>query len=212
MVYPIATMRALVIIGFLVTLGSEASIAMSPYDVSAEVKSCKAITEDKERLKCFDKLFSETAKPEAVPAEKQAKNWSIEESKSPTDGSSQVVAANLVGDTVLILRCKDQTTEAAFSTKYNWLGSRSVDVTLRIDEERTFKQTWRASIDGRAAFAPNAVEFIRMLPDNATSRPDGKTKEANYDLGHVSDIKNKIAYACDWDNMPGDNRILLTDF
>jgi hypothetical protein len=35
MVYPMATMRALVIIGFLVTLGSEASIAMSPYDVSA---------------------------------------------------------------------------------------------------------------------------------------------------------------------------------
>ena len=30
-----------------------------------------------------------------------------------------MVAANLVGDIVLILRCKDQTTEAAFSTKYN---------------------------------------------------------------------------------------------
>jgi type VI secretion system VasI family protein len=201
-------MRALVI-GFLVTLGSEASIAMSPYDVSAAVKSCKAITEDKERLKCFDKLFSETAKPENVPAEKQAENWSIEESKSPTDGSSQVVAANLVGDTVLILRCKDQTTEAAFSTKYNWLGSRSVDVTLHINEERTFKQTWRASIDGRAAFAPNAVEFIRMLPDNAklfikTSRSDGKTKEANFNLGNVSDIRNKVAHACDWDHTPNE--------
>jgi hypothetical protein len=114
MVYPMATMRALVIIGLLVTFGPEVSIATSPYDVSAEVKSCTAITEDKERLKCFDKLFSETAKPEAVPAEKQAENWSIEESKSPTDSSSQVVAANLVGDTVLILRCKNQTTEAAF--------------------------------------------------------------------------------------------------
>jgi len=216
MVYPMATMRALVIIGLLVTFGPEVSIATSPYDVSAEVKSCTAITEDKERLKCFDKLFRETAKPEAVPAEKQAENWSIEESKSPKDGSSQVVAANLVGDTVLILRCKNQTTEAAFSTKYNWLGGRSVDVTLRINEERTFKQTWRASIDGRAAFAPNAVEFIRMLPDNAklfikATRPDGKTKEANYDLGHVSDIRNKIANACDWDDMPGDNPVGSVD-
>jgi type VI secretion system VasI family protein len=211
-----ATMRALVTIGFFVTLGLDASIAMPPQDVSTEVKTCKGITDDKERLKCFDKLFSETAKPEAVPAEKQAENWSIEESKSPTDGSSQVVAANLVGDTVLILRCKNQTTEAAFSTKYNWLGSRSVDVTLRINEERTLKQTWRASIDGRAAFAPNAVEFIRMLPDNAklfikTTRADGKTKEANYDLGHVSDITNKIANACDWDNMPGDNQVGSVD-
>ena len=41
----------------------------------------------------------------------------------------EVVAANIVYDTVLILRCKDQTTEAAFSTQYNYLGYKSVDVT-----------------------------------------------------------------------------------
>jgi len=136
-------------------------------------------------------------------------NWQIEESKSPTDGSPQVVAANLVGDTVLILRCKDQTTEAAFSTKYNWLGSRSVEVTLRINDEKPFKQVWRVSIDGRAAFASNAVEFIRILPDDAklfikTTRSDGKTKEANFNLGNVSEIRNKIAHACDWDDTPND--------
>jgi Type VI secretion system VasI, EvfG, VC_A0118 len=117
---------------------------------------------------------------------------------------------------MLVLRCKDQTTEAAFSTKYNWLGTRSVDVTLRINEEKTFTQTWRASIDGRAAFASNAVEFIRMLPDNAklfikTTRPDGKTKEANFKLGYVSDIRNKIAHACDWDDMPGSNPVGSVD-
>jgi hypothetical protein len=104
---------------------------------------------------------------------------------------------------VLILRCKDQTTEAAFSTKYNFLCSRSVDVTLFINDEKPFKEVWRASMDGRAAFASNAMEFIRMLPDNArlfvrTSRTDGKTKEANFNLGHVSDIRKKIAHACDW--------------
>jgi Type VI secretion system VasI, EvfG, VC_A0118 len=126
-----------------------------------------------------------------------------------SDGSPQIVAANLVGDTVLILRCKDQTTEAAFSTKYNWLGSRSVDVALRINDEKPFKAVWKASVDGRAAFAPNAVEFIRMLPDNAklfikTSRSDGKTKEANFNLGNVSDIRNKVAHACDWDHTPNE--------
>ena len=62
-------------------------------------------------------------------------------------------------------------------------------------------------MDGRAAFASNAVEFIRMLPDNATlfiktSRSDGKIKEANFNLGKVSDIRTKIAHACDWDDMP----------
>jgi hypothetical protein len=205
------TIRALPTIGVLVTLGSEASIAMPPQDIPAEIKSCKAITDDKERLKCFDGLFSEIPKPQNPPAGAQA-NWSVDESKSPTDGSPQVVAANLVNDTVLILRCKDQTTEAAFSTRYNYLGSRSVDVTLRINDETPFKEVWKASIDGHAAFASDAMEFIRMLPDNAelfikTSRSDGKTKEANFNLGNVSDIRSKIAHACDWEETHGDDPV-----
>ena len=156
--------RPLLVISFLVTLGSEAAIAMPPQEIPAEVKSCKAIADDKERLKCFDGLFGETPRPQNPQEEKQA-NWSIDETKSPTDGSPQVVAANLVGDTVLILRCKDQITEAAFSTKYNYLGSRTVDVQLRINDQNPIKQVWKASMDGRAAFAPDAVAFIQSLPD-----------------------------------------------
>ena len=38
-----ANIRALVTIAFLVTLGSEAAIAMPPQEIPAEVKSCKAI-------------------------------------------------------------------------------------------------------------------------------------------------------------------------
>ena len=145
-----------------------------------------------------------------IPPEGAQANWSVDETNSPTDGSAQVIAANLVNDTVLILRCKDQTTEAAFSTRYNYLGSRSVDVTLRINDKKPFKEVWKASIDGRAAFASDAVEFIRMLPDNAkyfikTSRSDGKTKEASFNLGDVSDIRNKIANACDWDDTPDES-------
>ena len=126
--------RPLVVISFLVTVGSGTSIAMPPQEIPAEVKSCKAIADDKERLKCFDGLFGETPRPQNPSKEEQA-NWSIDETKSPTDGSPQVVAANLVSDTVLILRCKDQTTEAAFSTQYNYLGSRTVDVQLRINDQ-----------------------------------------------------------------------------
>ena len=136
---------------------------MPPQDVPAEVKSCKAIADDKERLRCFDGLFGEPSKPQKTPEEKQA-NWSVDETKSPTDGSTQVVAANLVGDTVLILRCKEQTTEAAFSTQYNYLGYSSVDVQLRINEQNPMKEVWRASLNGRAAFAPDAVAFIQSLP------------------------------------------------
>jgi hypothetical protein len=140
---------------FFVIFGSTASNAAPPQAITEEVKSCKAISNDQERLKCFDSLFADKPNPPNA-ADKSASegNWQIEESKSPTDGSSQVVAANLVGDTVLILRCKEQTTEAAFSTKYNYLGSRTVDVTLRINDDKSFKQVWKASIDGRAMAGP----------------------------------------------------------
>jgi len=125
-----ASIQSLSIIGVLVALVPAASVAM-PQDVPAEVKSCKAISDDRERLKCFDGLFGGPSKSQTPLEEKQVKepaekkqvkesseekqgNWSIDESKSPTDGSPQVVAANLVNDIVLILRCKEQTTEAAF--------------------------------------------------------------------------------------------------
>ena len=140
------------------------------------------------------------------PPEVEQANWSIEETKSPTDGSPQVVAANLVGDTVLILRCKDQTTEAAFSTQYNYLGYKSVDLQLRIDDRNPIKEVWNASMNGRAAFAPDAIAFIQSLPDNGklsiktTRSTDGKVKEGNFDLGAVSEVRNKIAKACDWAN------------
>ena len=200
----------LAISAYIVIFGSTVSNALPTQAITEEVQACKAISNDQQRLKCFDDLFADKPNPPDAPDKSATDgNWQIVESKSPTDSSPQVVAANLVGDTVLILRCKDQITEAAFSTKYNYLGSRSVDVTLHINDDKPFKEVWSASIDGRAAFASDAVEFIRMLPDNAklfikTSRSDGKTKEASFNLDKVSDIRNKIANACEWDDTPND--------
>ena len=206
-----ANIQGLAIIAVLVTLGSKASIAMPPRDIPAEVKSCKAISDDKDRLKCFDGLFGGPSKPPKSPDEQQAQqtpeekqaNWSIDETQSP-DGKPEVVAANLVNDTVLILRCKNQITEAAFSTQYNYLGYSSVDVELRINDQTPTKEVWRASMNGRAAFAPDAVAFIESLPDNGnlsiktTRSTDGKVKEGRFKLDAVSEVRNKIAKACDW--------------
>ena len=57
-------------------------------------------------------------------------------------------------------------------------------------------------MNGRAPFAPNGVAFMQSLPDNGkvtirTTRSDGKVKEGDFDLGAVSDVRRKIAYACD---------------
>ena len=207
-----ANIRAFATAALLAAFASGAAIAMSPQDIPTAVKSCKAISDDKERLKCFDGLFAEPSKPQKLPEETQGKkpsegkqaNWSVEETKSPTDGSPQVVAANLVGDTVLILRCKEQTTEAAFSTQYNYLGYKSVDVELRINDQIPIKEVWKASMNGRAAFASDAIAFIQSLPDNgklsikATRSSDGKVQEGSFNLGEVSEVRDKIAKACDW--------------
>jgi len=59
-------------------------------------------------------------------------------------------------------------------------------------------------MNGRAAFAPDAIAFIQSLPDNGklsiktTRSTDGKVKEGKFDLGAVSDVRSKIAKACDW--------------
>jgi hypothetical protein len=206
-----AIIRPLATFGFLVTLGIGPSIAMSPREIPAEVKACKAITDDKDRLACFDRLFGEPAQPQKSPGGEQGL-WTLDETNSP-DGIPQVVAANLVGDIVLILRCKDQITEAAFSTQYNYLGSKSVDVQLRINDQKPIKEVWKPSLNGRAAFAPDAIAFIQSLPDNAklsikaTRGTDGKVKEGNFNLGAVSEVRNKIAKACDWANGPLDEPV-----
>jgi len=51
------------------------------------------------------------------------------------------------------------------------------------------------------------------LPDNgklslkATRSTDQKVKEGSFDLGAVSEVRSKIAKACDWDNEPVDEPV-----
>jgi hypothetical protein len=182
-----ANIRALVISVLPLTLACGAGHAISPQNLPAEVKAQQAAVEN------------------------QA-NWSIDEKRSP-NGNQNVVALNFLGDdAVLILRCKNQTTEAAYSTNVNYLGYQKVDVEFRINDQSPIKETWNASMNGRAAFAPDAIAFIQSLPDNAklaiktTRSTDGKVKEGKFDLGAVSEVRSKIAKACDWADESAVNR------
>ena len=213
-----ANNRAFVIGALLTTFVPWAATAISPQDIPAEVGACKAIVDDAERLKCFDGLFgrasepaqsTDKSQPTNPPAEKQV-IWSINERQSP-DGNPPIVALSFLGDdAVLILRCKNQVTEAAYSTRANYLGYKSVDVELRIDDQSPIKQVWNASMNGRAAFAPDAIAFIQSLPDNGklsiktTRSTDGKVKEGKFNLDSVSEVRSKIAKACDWDDPAGE--------
>jgi hypothetical protein len=130
--------------------------------------------------------------------------WSIVENKSPTN---QLSAAMVVADAALILRCRDQTTEVAFSTRDTLLGDGYVTVRYRINSEDPVKEVWRASMDGHAAFAPKAMDFIRSLPDSGrvfirAIAADGQNKDVNFKLSGASEVKDKIGRACNWSSGP----------
>lgn len=112
------------------------SSAQSVLEIAAGVKFCKTLTDDAQRLKCFDGLFAEKPKSAAVPKQSaELKSWSIEDSKSPIDDSPQVTGI-LAGqnDSVLALRCKEHSTDVLFSKRFTYLGSSPIKVLVRIDD------------------------------------------------------------------------------
>jgi hypothetical protein len=143
------------------------------------------------------------------PTSSTAAGWSIIESTSPSDGSSQVGGALVVGDAALILRCREQKTEAAYSTQDTDLGDDSVTVRYRINSDEPMKEVWRSSASTFAAFAPKPEEFIRALPANGrvfirALTADGSNKDTNFLLSGVSEIRGTIARACNWSTRPDD--------
>jgi hypothetical protein len=169
-------------------------------------KRCSTIVDDEKRLKCFDDLFSAKRPERDVPGASAAKsNWSITGDTSAAGNSPQFSAGLVVGDVALILRCRQERTEAAFSTRDTYLGQETVTVRYRLDQQEPVKEVWRSSMNGRAAFAPKTEDFIRALPDKGrvfirAIAADGNNKDANFQLAGVSEIKEKIARVCNWPN------------
>jgi hypothetical protein len=138
-----------------------------------------------------------------TPAPWAAPGWSTLESKSPEDGIAQIGGALVVSDAALILRCREQKTEAAYSTKDTYLGDDAVIVRIRINSDEPKKEVWRSSANSFAAFAPKPEEFIRALPEAGrvyirALTPAGGNKDTNFVLSGVSEIREKIARACNW--------------
>lgn len=61
-------------------------------------------------------------------------NWSIVEETSADQNSLQFSAGLVVGDAALILRCREERTKAAFSTRDTYLGGENVTVRYRLDQ------------------------------------------------------------------------------
>ena len=200
----------IVVVTAVVALASPAA-ARSLLETLAGVKFCQTVKEDAQRLKCFDGLFAE--KPSEPKSEPDVEvTWEITDSKSPIDDSPQVSATLTakgssgglgLNTIVLMLRCREKTTDAAFGGSSTYLGSEPIKVIVRIGGAKPIEAMWPAAQNGRAAFAPNAIAFIRALPDNEklfvrAFGYGGKSLDGEFNLGGVSEVREKIARACNW--------------
>jgi hypothetical protein len=95
---------------FLVTI---VTASAEPQPNQAQADRCSTIVDDEKRLKCFDDLFStKRSERDAIGTAAAKSNWSIVEDTSPADNGPQFSAGLVVGDAALILRCREERTEA----------------------------------------------------------------------------------------------------
>jgi hypothetical protein len=146
--------------------------------------------------------------PTAPPDTEQSK-WNITESKSPVDDSPEISAMLFSerGKAALALRCKEKKTEAVIVPDAFIGSSETLRVLYRINDGKATEARWHPSTSGKGAFVPNAVSFIKLLPDDGdlfvrVHDFQGSGHDASFRLGAVSDVRSKIATLCRWPTVP----------
>jgi len=126
--------------------------------------------------------------------------WKITEDKSPVDDSPQITAMlnDEADDGALMLRCRERKTEAVF-TKLKYLGHQRIKVFIRLNEGKATETAWNPAGNGQGVFAPNAVQFIRSLPDSGrlfirAVAFDGSTSDGTF--VHQQDMTVSICVVC----------------
>jgi Type VI secretion system VasI, EvfG, VC_A0118 len=195
-------MRATLIIacaGLLLAAGAHAQEAL---------KLCRQVKDDGERLKCYDGIDVSASNPAGRPADsKQAgAPWLITDEKSPLDDSPLVSAALASSDgrSHLLMRCKDRKTEAAISIRGFIKCGPDVRVIYRVDQSEATEIPWTAHPTCYLALAPSPIPFIRSLTDDGKIYVrmfdhHGAPHEALFNLGKVSEVRSRLAQACNWD-------------
>jgi len=195
-------MRATLIIacaGLLLAAGAHAQEAL---------KLCRQVKDDGERLKCYDGIDVSASNPAGPPADsKQAgAPWLITDEKSPLDDSPLVSAALTSSDgrSHLLMRCKDRKTEVAVSIRGFIKCGPDVRVVYRVDQSEATEIPWNAHSTCYLALAPSPIPFIRSLTDDGKIYfrmfdHHGAPHDALFNLGKVSEVRSRLAQACNWD-------------
>ncbi len=173
------------------------------------VRACRQVKDDAERLKCYDRL--DTSASNAPRGQRESKadaatGWVVNDEKSPLDDTPLVSAALTSGDgkATLLLRCKDRKTEVAVSIRGFIKCGSDVRVTYRIDQAQATEAPWNAHSSCYLALAPSPIPFIQSLTDDGKVYVrmfdhHGAPYDSLFNLGKVSNIRSRLAEACDWD-------------
>lgn len=189
-----------------------AAVFSFPYAAQAQFEPlafamCKKITTDIARLKCFDEIGAVATKDKAAESEPVSDKWTLTEDRSPIDDSPQILAVlkSTEASAYLALRCRERKTEAQiipvsfFATDVGNYSS----VLVRIDDGPAASSNWYQATSGGSVFSPNAIQFIRLLPDGGklfvrVNGMSGRQLDATFKLIDISTVKTKIEETCNW--------------
>jgi hypothetical protein len=178
----------------------------------SRVIDCKLISNQPERLRCYDRAVSEAptnAPSGAAPDTHFAQgSWVVSLSKSPIGDHPQMVAAleALGGKGALVFRCQDGRTDAYVTIQAYVGAAQPLPVAYAINNGQETETRWIPAKEGNALFVPTralAIEFIRSLPREATLALTvhdfvGRSELLQFKLGPISDLRDHMADVCDW--------------
>jgi type VI secretion system protein VasI len=174
-----------------------------------------------QRLNCYDRIFpvgqsdDPAEEPETILVDQggEEARWVIYEDKSPLDDSPSVSAQLLPetvssteigeGKMVLILRCRENTTNVIFATGMFMSGDYA-QVTTRLGEQKAKASKWEISSNYSAVAlwsGAQAIPFIKSLLDEKklVVRVESRNRtDAQFNLGGTREAAEKIAAACNW--------------
>lgn len=105
-------------------------------------------------------------------------------------------------ETTLVFRCSNNKTDAYLSF-HDYMGIDDPRITIRLDGGKPTKKTWGGAEGGDAAFAPQAIKFIKELSKHKKAifgfEPYGSTMQVvEFDLTGIDQVVKKVSTACKW--------------
>jgi type VI secretion system protein VasI len=178
--------------------------------VGQRFEDCKSKGAKADQLACFSSLAGSTPAPAlSVPSK-----WKVHSKVEKLDGTTTVTLALDSSETVkpqygrpeaatIIVRCLNNKTELYIDWP-EFLGvSRGIEVRWRADNMPISTEAWSPSTDGKAAFAPNPVAFLKKLVDRSelllSVAPFGKVATTlTFPIAGLEEALRPLRAACKW--------------